>query len=211
MALDRTDHDATLRPSRWPARPAGGSALRWALVAALLTLAVGVLYLGQPSCTDSTTAGLSSGSPSPTRPAGTAASAGPDGAAAIAGGSPAAPAGDPSGAGSGSSTSPSGRAGPPLPVPTGAVGVPIRLAEPAALAVARPGVRVDLLAVHGGDQSTGAPKPAVLATRVLVLDVLAADPTEGAASGLYLALRPDQAHRAVGMSEHTRFAIIVRP
>ncbi|MGY0007789.1 flagellar biosynthesis protein FlgA, partial [Micromonospora sp. I033] len=91
-----------------------------------------------------------------------------------------------------------------LPLPTGAVGVPIRLAEPAALAVLRPGARVDLLVVPAG----GA--PALLAPRALVLDVVGAAGAVDGSSALYLALRPEQAHRAVGLPEGSRFAVVVR-
>jgi hypothetical protein len=197
MAHDRTlaRHDGTLAPSRWPVRPSGGSTLRWALVAALLTLALGLLYLRQPSspCPDPTAAERSAERSSGAAPAGTTS-----------------PSGEP-GARAGASGSPPAATGGPLPVPAGAVGVPIRLAEPAALTVARPGARVDLLAVPGGDRAVRAPRPTVLAARALVLDILEAAPDEGAASAIYLALSPDQAHRAVGMPEPTRFAIIVRP
>ncbi|MBE1486870.1 flagellar biosynthesis protein FlgA [Plantactinospora soyae] len=192
MAHDRTParRDGTLAPSRWPVRPSGGSALRWALVAALLTLALGLLYLRQPSsCPDPTGAGPAAGRSSTASPAGTTATPGP-----------------------GSSGNPPDSSAAPLPVPAGAVGVPIRLAEPAALTVARPGVRVDLLAVPGsGDRTARTPRPTVLAARALVLDVLESAPDQDAASAIYLALSPDQAHRAVGMPEPTRFAIIVRP
>lgn len=103
------------------------------------------------------------------------------------------------------STTGSGRTS-PLPLPSGAVGVPVRLAEPAALAVARPGTRVDLLASTPAGAGTEA---TLLAPAALVLDVLGADATDGS-SALYLALRPDQAKRAVGLPEGTRFAIVVR-
>ncbi|MEU5904250.1 flagellar biosynthesis protein FlgA [Micromonospora sp. NPDC047527] len=95
----------------------------------------------------------------------------------------------------------------PLPLPSGAVGVPIRLAEPAALAVVRPGARVDLLAAPPG--GADAVEATLLAPRALVLDVLGAGATDGTAA-LYLALRPDQAQRAVGLPEGSRFAIVVR-
>ncbi|MBF9131293.1 flagellar biosynthesis protein FlgA [Plantactinospora sp. S1510] len=207
MPHDRTParRDGTLAPRRWPVRPSGGSTLRWALVAALLTLALGLLYLRQPSssCPDPAIAERSAGGSSVPTPAGTTSGSGGPATRAGASGGPAARAG--------ASGVPPGTGGGSLPVPAGAVGVPIRLAEPAALTVARPGARVDLLAVPGGDRVGGAPRSTVLAARVLVLDVLEAGPDEGAASAIYLALSPDQAHRAVGMPEPTRFAIIVRP
>ncbi|MFF5177332.1 flagellar biosynthesis protein FlgA [Micromonospora sp. NPDC000316] len=107
------------------------------------------------------------------------------------------------GAGDGGAQASSG----PLPLPSGAVGVPIRLAEPAALAVVRPGARVDLLAAPPG--GADAAEAILLAPRALVLDVLGAGATDGTAA-LYLALRPDQAQRAVGLPEGSRFAIVVR-
>ncbi|GAA3737868.1 hypothetical protein GCM10022379_04170 [Micromonospora maritima] len=88
-------------------------------------------------------------------------------------------------------------------LPAGAVGVPVRLAEPAALAVLRPGVRVDLLVVPAG----GSADPTVIAPRALVLDVVGV--VEGS-SALYLALPPEQARRAVGLPEGSRFAVVVR-
>ncbi|MEU8191279.1 flagellar biosynthesis protein FlgA, partial [Micromonospora carbonacea] len=75
-----------------------------------------------------------------------------------------------------------------------------------ALAVVRPGARVDLLAVPAGRQAGDAD---LLAPRALVLDVVGAGATDGS-SALYLALRPEQAHRAVGLPEGSRFAIVVR-
>ncbi|WP_234361674.1 flagellar biosynthesis protein FlgA [Plantactinospora sp. BB1] len=198
MALDRTPtrRDGTLSPARWT-RPGAGSILRWLLVVALVTLALGALYLREPTSTcPAPSAGPTGGEVGPSRSAAPVAGTGSDGPA---GASP---------AGSGSPGAPAAPSG--VPVPEGTVGVPIRLAEPAALTVARPGARVDLLAAPGGDQAGRSPKPTVLATRVLVLDVLGPGQTDGAASAIYLALRPDQAHRAVGMPESTRFAIIVR-
>ncbi|MFI0795982.1 flagellar biosynthesis protein FlgA [Micromonospora rubida] len=94
----------------------------------------------------------------------------------------------------------------PLPLPDGAVGVPVRLAEPAALAVVRPGARVDLLAVPADGRAAEAD---LLASRALVLDVVGAGAADGS-SALYLALRPEQAQRAVGLPEGSRFAIVVR-
>jgi hypothetical protein len=82
-------------------------------------------------------------------------------------------------------------------VPPGTVGVPVRLADPAALALVVPGDRVDLLAI--GRQ------PTVLATDTLVLAV-ALD--EGA---LLLALGSDQARRTAGARPGTAFSVVVRP
>ncbi|GAA4572850.1 hypothetical protein GCM10023176_36610 [Micromonospora coerulea] len=99
-----------------------------------------------------------------------------------------------------------GSRGGALPLPDGAVGVPVRLAEPAALAVLRPGARVDLLVVPAGG---AAGEAVLLAARALVLDVVGADTVDGS-SALYLALRPEQAQRAVGLPEGSRFAVVVR-
>ncbi|MFI6130367.1 hypothetical protein [Micromonospora sp. NPDC051141] len=86
------------------------------------------------------------------------------------------------------------------------MGVPIRLGEPAALAVLRPGARVDLLVVPAG----GSPDPTLLAPRALVLDVVGAGGAVDGSSALYLALPPEQARRAVGLPEGSRFAVVVR-
>ncbi|WP_229068002.1 hypothetical protein [Actinoplanes sp. DH11] len=85
-------------------------------------------------------------------------------------------------------------------IPEGKVGVPIRLADPTALTLVRPGQLVDLL--DPGDQSTP------VASSALVLDVTgASDPTIG---GLLLALSPDEAERAVATTDRG-FAILIRP
>ncbi|MFG2053752.1 flagellar biosynthesis protein FlgA [Micromonospora sp. NPDC048930] len=94
-----------------------------------------------------------------------------------------------------------------LPLPSGSVGVPIRLAEPAALAVLHPGARVDLLVVPAGG---AAGEATLLAPRALVLDVVGAAGAVDGSSALYLALRPEQAQRAVGVPEGSRFAVVVR-
>lgn len=85
--------------------------------------------------------------------------------------------------------------------------MPVRLAEPAALAVLRPGARVDLLVVPAG---AVAEEPTLLAARALVLDVVGAAGAADGSSALYLALRPEQAQRAVGAPEGSRFAVVVR-
>ncbi|MFJ8582734.1 flagellar biosynthesis protein FlgA [Micromonospora sp. NPDC093277] len=99
-----------------------------------------------------------------------------------------------------------GRPSNALPLPSGAVGVPVRLAEPAALAVLRPGARVDLLVAPAGG---AAGEATLLASRALVLDVVGAGAVDGS-SALYLALRPEQAQRTVGVPEGSRFAVVVR-
>lgn len=106
----------------------------------------------------------------------------------------------------GSGSPDTGRTGVALPLPDGSVGVPVRLAEPAALAVLRPGARVDLLVVPAGG---AAGEATLLAPRALVLDVIGGGAIDGAAA-LYLALRPDQAQRAVGVPEGSRFTVVVR-
>jgi hypothetical protein len=200
MALDRTltEGDGDLRPSRWPPRLGSVPALRWALATVLVLVATGLLYLREPTCTDTTADRAATGSGSPG--AGPSRStADPDPRDQTTGtGTPGETTGDPE-------TPTGGTAGRPLPVPAGLVGVPIRLAEPAALAVARPGIRVDLLAVADEAPAT---KPILVAGRALVLDVLT---QEGSASALYLALKPDEARRALVLPGATRFAIIVQP
>ncbi|MEJ3743196.1 flagellar biosynthesis protein FlgA [Actinomycetes bacterium KLBMP 9797] len=84
-----------------------------------------------------------------------------------------------------------------LAVPAGAVGVPVRLAEPAALALLRPGDRVDLLAA-------GQP-PTVVASNALVLTVAAA---EGA---VLLAVRSDQARRTAAIPPETPLTTLIHP
>ncbi|HEX5541707.1 MAG TPA: flagellar biosynthesis protein FlgA [Micromonospora sp.] len=167
---------STLRPVRW----SRGGLLRSVLVAALLVLAAGVLYSGEPavSCPP---------------PAGSPAAASPPTAQV------------PATAADAERTS---AARPTLPA--GLVGVPIRLAEPSALAFVRPGFRVDLLAAPAAGAGAGAEAgPALLAPKALVLDVVDHEAT-GGYPALYLALDPDQAQRTVGLPEGTRFAVIVR-
>jgi hypothetical protein len=95
------------------------------------------------------------------------------------------------------SGSPAGR----LAVPPGLVGVPVHLADPAALAVVRTGDRVDLTAAAGGASS------AVLAASVLVLDVAAT----GETAVLYLAVTEAQARSLTGARPDVRFGVMVRP
>lgn len=88
-------------------------------------------------------------------------------------------------------------------VPEGSVGVPIRLADPTALALVHPGNRVDLLRL--GDPGG---QPTAVAAAALVLRVTGADdPTAG---GLLLALTPQEAEQAVTTTREG-FAIVIRP
>jgi hypothetical protein len=88
-------------------------------------------------------------------------------------------------------------------IPTDSVGVPIRLADPTALGLVRPGNRIDLLRVNNSNDS-----PTSVATDVLVLNVTdTSDPTTG---GLLLALTRDEASQAVAAPDQG-FAILIRP
>ncbi|MFG1654975.1 flagellar biosynthesis protein FlgA [Micromonospora chersina] len=194
--------EASLRPVRWRGLPRGRTLLRVVLVAVLLGLAAAVLKTPE-GCPPGGTAAA------PTAPTGGAPAGG-----APAGGAPAAGAGAPGDGAQAGGGPPGGgaqagadRRAAALPLPAGAVGVPIRLAEPAALAVLRPGARVDLLVVPAG-RATGA--ATLLAPRALVLDVVGAAGAVDGSSALYLALRPEQAQRAVGLPEGSRFAVVVR-
>ncbi|MCG5470520.1 flagellar biosynthesis protein FlgA [Micromonospora sp. LAH09] len=215
------DSARALRPLRRLTLPGGRTLLRAGLVAALLGLAAAVLHT-PTSCPP--TAEPSRAPTGADRAAGRSdegesidpGGAGPTDESDRAGPAPTrATAGDSSTTGSGTAgngstgrdgTTTGGGRTSALPLPSGAVGVPVRLAEPAALAVAHPGTRVDLLAATPAGAGTEA---TLLAPAALVLDVLGADATDGSAA-LYLALRPDQAKRAVGLPEGTRFAIVVR-
>ena len=87
-------------------------------------------------------------------------------------------------------------------VPSGSVGVPVRLADPAALALVEAGNRVDLLRL---DESDGSTTP--VAESALVLRVTGSgDPTIG---GLLLALTPDEAENAVAAPGQS-FAVLIR-
>jgi hypothetical protein len=89
------------------------------------------------------------------------------------------------------------------PVPAGRVGVPVRLADPAALSLVRPGNLVDLLRLDDpGGHATA------VASAAPVLGVSGAtDPTAG---GLLLALTPDEAQHAVA-APGRGFAVLIRP
>lgn len=167
--------DGRLDPVRWR-RPGRGTLLRLAAVAALLATAAAVLW-------SPPTRSRQSCDPPPPDPVVTATAAadraGRDGAA-----------------GEGAD-----RATPA--VPQGSVGVPIRLADPTALGLVRPGNRVDLLRI---DEATG--RPTAVAGAALVLRVTGAD--DPAAGGLLLALSPQEASQAVATSRQG-FAVVIRP
>jgi len=177
----RPDDEPRLDPVRWPRTVRRGTLVRGALVAVLLSTAAAVLYTGEPAargCAEPLTA-----QPGP-RPASAPAPESPGGAR-------------------------SGDARPRvrLPLPAGAVGVAVSLAEPVALAVVRPGDRVDLLTVPA------APEPPVtLASAALVLATAggAVDDPPVAPGALYLALTPEQAKHTVALQARVRFAVVVR-
>ncbi|MFF5174262.1 flagellar biosynthesis protein FlgA [Micromonospora sp. NPDC000089] len=195
MTSDGRAGTRALRPVRWPRRPSGGTLLRAGLVAALLGLAVLILD-APPGCPGPDPRSSVGAGSNPTTAPGPASRTGPPrDVAPTTGGGP----GAESAAGGAARSA-------ALPLPAGAVGLPVRLAEPAALAVLRPGARVDLLVVPAGRTAAEA---TLLAAGAQVLDVLGGDGTDGSAA-LYLALRPDQARRAVGQPEGSRFAVVVR-
>ncbi len=165
-----------LDPVRWR-RPGRSALWRSAAVAALLATAAAVLHAREPS-----------GCP----PSGAPAS--PPIASSPARG----PSADPGGPARGRSAG----SGAPRAVPRGSVGVPVRLAEPAALAVLSPGDRVDLLATAAGGPA------ARIAADALVLGVGAADDP---GAGLFLALSGEEARRAAATPDGSRLSVLVRP
>ncbi|MEU8664875.1 hypothetical protein [Actinoplanes philippinensis] len=111
------------------------------------------------------------------------------------------PSAEPSGRASSSPSAGPGTTG--RPIPPDNVGVPVRLADPTALSVVRPGHRVDLLRLDGDHDRT-----TPVASAALVLEVTGADdPVTG---GLLLALDPDEAKQALARSGRG-FAIVIRP
>jgi hypothetical protein len=219
--------DGRLDPVRWR-RPGRGTLLRLAAVAALLATAAAVLWSppkqgcdavnpaaaraegtkGKQATTGRTSQGdkaarATSEAAGASSAGGSASSAGGSansgGDSASLGGDSASLGGDSANSGGGSGADPSTSDG----VPEGSVGVPIRLADPTALGLVRPGNRVDLLKL---DDSNG--NPAKVADSALVLRVTNA--TDIATGGLLLALTPEQASQAVATSRKG-FAIVIRP
>ncbi|WP_433370868.1 hypothetical protein ACQPZX_46325 [Actinoplanes sp. CA-142083] len=173
-------------------RPSLGTLLRLVAVAVLLAAAALASWSPRRSCTsgEGAAADPSQGSPTAAAPPSAGNRTPPAGTATTPTGNPPAPAAN-------------GMApAVPAPIPSGSLGVPIRLADPTALGLVRPGARVDLLRLNdeGG--------PTAIAAAALVLRVTGAgDPTAG---GLLLALTPAEAQRAVATPGHG-FAILIRP
>jgi hypothetical protein len=87
-------------------------------------------------------------------------------------------------------------------IPDGSVGVPVRLAEPAALTLLHPGDRVDLFRVEEAGGTT------TIAADTLVLSMTGAgDPLTGA---IMVALRPPEAEKALA-TPGQGFAVLLRP
>lgn len=219
-----------LDPVRWR-RPGAGLLIRLAVVAVLLSVAAVIAWSEPPeSATRSASLcnaapGRISSSPEPASPhangrdPAAAATDGHDPAAAATDGHDPVPAAtdgrDPASAASDgrdpaapndgqvrASAAADGR-DPASAVPPGSVGVPVRLAEPTALALVRPGDRVDLLRIEEAGHGT-----TPVAAAALVLGVTGTDdPTTG---GLLVALRPADAEKAVA-AQGQGFAILIRP
>ena len=192
-SASRESGEGRLDPVRWR-RPGRGTLIRLSAVAALLVTAAVVSWSPTPPC------GI-----------GSVASDGPAGGSTTDDGvTPTSAAAEPPHA-SRPAAALSPGTGVPSPgtgaaIPAGRVGVPIRLADPTALALVRPGHRVDLLRLDdvGGnsDDSTQ------VAADAPVLAVTGAD--DLGAGGLLLALSPGEATRAVTGTEHG-FAVLIRP
>jgi hypothetical protein len=202
MAINRSlfRREPSLRPSRRPGLPVR-TLLRAALVAALLTLAAGVVYARESPARCPAAA-------SPERPV-EAESAPPTspGRPVEADSAPPPLPGRSAGGDSGAGR-PGGGPGRPA-LPDGLVGVPVRLADAAPAAIVRAGDRVDLLAVPDPGRPVGSATPMLVATRALVLDVVTEGLTDDS-TALYLALPAEQARRVTVLGTGHRFAIMVR-
>ena len=179
--------EGRLDPIRWR-RPGRGALLRSGVIAALLITAAFLTWSGPETCAP------------PMSQAGDAKAKAAPASSSVAGTRPAAPTGSATREGGSDAVEPShGRA----PVPPGRVGVPVRLAEPTALALVRPGDHVDLLRAGKQDRQADA-----IAAAALVLGVTGADdPTAG---GLLIALTPAEAAKAVA-EPGGGFAVLIRP
>jgi hypothetical protein len=222
MRRGRGRAEETLEPVR--GRPRRAVLARAALVAALLMTAATVVWSssgpagGSRPAGNSGPAGGSDSAPAPSGMSDTRAGSGNAGAPGGSGRS----GGHDAGGGSKPSEPAGARGSPPdpaaargadlaaagvggdarVPVPPGLVGVPVRLADPTALAMVGAGDRVDLLLVRDGGRS----EP--VAEAALVLAITGAnDPLAG---GMLLALDPVAAKRAVASPGHG-FAVLLRP
>ncbi|MEU4216252.1 hypothetical protein [Actinoplanes sp. NPDC026623] len=196
-----------LDPVRWR-RPGRAALLRPVVVAVLLATAAAAMWSGTQNCATPRAAGPARSARPPDRagmdcPAGSRTDSRPT--------SPK-PAGTddqkPNGATEPPSRADQVPAGAPMTrnrpaVPAGTVGVPIRLAEPAALRLLRPGDHVDVFRLTGDDRS-----PPAVAKAALVLDVSGID--DPATGGLLLALTPAEARRTVTGADHG-YAVQIRP
>ena len=190
--------DARLDPIRWR-RPGRGALLRVAAIAALLVTAALIAWSGPETCESTPT--LAGGASTARRSSASAGrTAGPlDGTTPRAAGQ--AQVVDP--VGSGGRTEGAAGGNGRATVPAGSVGVPVRLAEPTALALIRPGDRVDLLRVDDDSHN-----PSRVAAAALVLGVTGVeDLTPG---GLLVALTPAEAASAVA-DPGRGFAVLIRP
>ena len=174
--------EARLDPVRW--RPPG--LLRSVTVALLVAVAGVLAWSGPSSCTP--------GLPSRAAPGASGLVGSGSGDAGLA--DPDLP--DLAGAGSG----PLAAAGRRPAVPAGSVGVPLRLIDPAALALLAPGDRVDVLRVEDSGRT------AEVASAALVLGVT--DAGDLVTAGLLVALTPADAQRAVA-HQGRGFAVLLRP
>lgn len=212
--------EAALRPARRSLLPRRATLLRATLVTALITMAAGVLWLPAPATPTGTAPQDGRPTAGDTRPDRSTTRNAEPGQSTTGNAEP----GQSTATGRPRQSAPVAR---PTP-PAGTVGVPVRITEPAALAVLRPGAQVDLMVVPAaGGQS---PAPVVVAADALVLAVVdaagrvhagdggdldaggalvAGDPLDGAGA-LYLALPPDQAHRVVAAPPDARFAVVIR-
>ena len=202
----RDSGDERLDPVRWR-RPSRGPLLRLVAVTALLVTAAVVTWSRPEPCAPPPS-GAAAGPPKVAAPSGS----GLPGAASPGSGLPGAaspgsglPGAAPPGSGLPGAAPPGsgvpGGASAPV-VPAGRVGVPVRLADPAALALVHPGNRVDLLRLDDAAGRTTAVAAAALVVRVTGAD----DPTAG---GLLLAVSPAEAQQAVSAGHG--FAILIRP
>jgi hypothetical protein len=182
--LARRRTEPRLDPIRWR-RPGRGTLVRLIAVAVLLALGATASWSRPQNCA---APGLAAASPHPPAPLGPARPALAPSASACA-------------RGNGQVSRPCPEHG--LSVPRGTVGVPVRLAEPTALALVRAGDMVDLLRL---DETGHGSTP--VAHAALVLGVTGAD--EPTAGGLLLALRPAEAEKAVA-AEGRGFAVLIRP